>query len=78
MCIFRCPRWDEHFGRSYPALEVLFRDIAQRKRRLLQRAAVIVRAPGDLGSILYPMRIRDIRQFGYSEELFPGQELQDE
>jgi len=31
-----------------------------------------------LDGILYPMRIRDITQFGFTEELFPGQVLQDE
>ena len=28
--------------------------------------------------ILYPMRIRDLRQFGFNEELFPGQQIVDE
>ena len=28
--------------------------------------------------ILYPMRIRDLRNFGFNETLFPGQELQDD
>lgn len=31
-----------------------------------------------LDGILYPMRIRDITRFGYTEELFPGQAMQDE
>lgn len=31
-----------------------------------------------LAGILYPMRIRDLRNFGFTEELFPGQELTDE
>ena len=31
-----------------------------------------------LHGILYPMRIRDMRNFGYSEVLFPGQLAQDE
>lgn len=31
-----------------------------------------------LAGILYPMRIRDLRNFGYNEELFPGQDLQEE
>lgn len=31
-----------------------------------------------LHGILYPMRIRDLRQFGFNETLFPGQDLQDE
>ena len=28
--------------------------------------------------ILYPMRIRDLRNFGFNEELFPGQEISDD
>ena len=31
-----------------------------------------------LMGILYPMRIRDLRNFGFNEELFPGEDLQDE
>ena len=31
-----------------------------------------------LDGILYPMRIRDMTKFGYTEQLFPGRELQDE
>jgi peptide deformylase len=31
-----------------------------------------------LDGILYPMRIRDLTKFGFTEELFPGQVLQDE
>ena len=31
-----------------------------------------------LDGILYPMRIRDMSKFGYSEVLFPGQDVQDE
>lgn len=31
-----------------------------------------------LDGILYPMRIRDMTNFGYNEELFPGREMQDE
>jgi len=30
-----------------------------------------------LGKILYPMRIQDRKQFGCTEELFPGKDLQD-
>lgn len=28
-----------------------------------------------LAGILYPMRIRDLRNFGFTEELFPGQDI---
>lgn len=31
-----------------------------------------------LHGILYPMRIRDLRDFGFTETLFPGQNLQDD
>ena len=30
------------------------------------------------GSILFPMRIRDFSRFGFTEELFPGQDLGDD
>lgn len=41
-------------------------------------ARVVQHECDHLDGILYPMRIRDLTQFGYTEELFPGQELQDE
>ena len=31
-----------------------------------------------LSGILYPMRIRDLRNFGFNEELFPGQHIADD
>ena len=31
-----------------------------------------------LNGVLYPMRIRDLRNFGFNETLFPGQDLQDD
>jgi peptide deformylase len=31
-----------------------------------------------LDGILYPMRIRDMRNFGFTEELFPGQQPGDD
>jgi peptide deformylase len=31
-----------------------------------------------LHGILYPTRIRDLRNFGFNESLFPGQQLQDD
>jgi peptide deformylase len=31
-----------------------------------------------LAGILYPMRMRDLRNFGFIEELFPGEEISDE
>ncbi|HKY01523.1 MAG TPA: peptide deformylase [Burkholderiales bacterium] len=41
--------------------------------------AIVVQHETDhLHGILYPMRIRDLANFGYSETLFPGEDLQDE
>jgi peptide deformylase len=31
-----------------------------------------------LSGILYPMRVRDLRLFGFNEELFPGQQIVDD
>ena len=41
-------------------------------------ARVVQHECDHLDGILYPMRILDMTQFGYTAELFPGQELQDE
>jgi peptide deformylase len=41
-------------------------------------ARVVQHECDHLDGILYPMRIRDLRHFGFTAELFPGQELQDE
>ena len=41
-------------------------------------ARVVQHEYDHLQGILYPMRIRDMRNFGYSEVLFPGQLAQDE
>lgn len=41
-------------------------------------ARVVQHECDHLAGILYPMRIRDLRNFGFNEELFPGQNLQDE
>jgi peptide deformylase len=38
-------------------------------------ARVVQHEVDHLFGILYPMRIRDLRNFGYNEELFPGQEI---
>ena len=38
-------------------------------------ARVVQHECDHLVGILYPMRIRDLRNFGYTEELFPGQEI---
>jgi peptide deformylase len=41
-------------------------------------ARVVQHEVDHLDGILYPMRITDLRQFGFIEELFPGQQLQDD
>ena len=40
-------------------------------------ARVVQHECDHLAGILYPMRIQDLRNFGFNEELFPGQDLQD-
>ena len=41
-------------------------------------ARVVQHEVDHLNGILYPMRIRDLRNFGFNETLFPGQNLQDD
>jgi peptide deformylase len=41
-------------------------------------ARVVQHECDHLDGILYPMRIKDLRQFGYADVLFPGQNIQDE
>ena len=41
-------------------------------------ARVVQHECDHLDGILYPMRIRELTKFGFTEELFPGQEMQDE
>ena len=41
-------------------------------------ARVVQHECDHLAGILYPMRVRDLRNFGFNEELFPGQDLQDD
>lgn len=41
-------------------------------------ARVVQHEVDHLLGILYPMRIRDLRNFGFNEVLFPGQQLVDE
>ena len=41
-------------------------------------ARVVQHECDHLAGILYPMRIRDLRNFGFNETLFPGQSLQDD
>ncbi len=41
-------------------------------------ARVVQHEVDHLNGVLYPMRIRDLRHFGFTETLFPGQVLQDD
>ena len=41
-------------------------------------ARVVQHEVDHLDGILYPRRIRDLRFFGFNEELFPGQQLSDD
>ena len=41
-------------------------------------ARVVQHECDHLDGILYPMRIRDLGNFGFSDVLFPGTELQDD
>jgi peptide deformylase len=41
-------------------------------------ARVVQHEVDHLLGILYPMRIRDLRNFGFNDTLFPGQQLQDD
>jgi peptide deformylase len=41
-------------------------------------ARVVQHEVDHLHGVLYPMRIRDLRNFGFNETLFPGQNLQDD
>ena len=41
-------------------------------------ARVVQHECDHLDGVLYPMRIRDLRNFGFSDELFPGQDIVDE
>jgi len=41
-------------------------------------ARVVQHECDHLDGILYPMRIRDMRNFGFTEELFPGEDLSGE
>ena len=41
-------------------------------------ARVVQHEVDHLMGVLYPMRVRDMRNFGFTEELFPGQDIQDD
>jgi len=41
-------------------------------------ARVVQHEVDHLNGVLYPMRVRDLRNFGFTDTLFPGQKLQDD
>ena len=41
-------------------------------------ARVVQHEVDHLMGVLYPMRIRDLRNFGFTDELFPGQDIEDD
>jgi len=41
-------------------------------------ARVVQHECDHLDGILYPMRITDMRQFGFTEQLFPGEDIADD
>ena len=41
-------------------------------------ARVVQHECDHLNGILYPMRITDLNKFGYTDVLFPGQDIQDD
>jgi peptide deformylase len=41
-------------------------------------ARVVQHECDHLLGILYPMRIQDLRNFGFTEELFPGEDIQED
>jgi peptide deformylase len=57
-----------------------FDQYGQRLDRTVQgfHARVVQHECDHLDGVLYPMRIRDLRNFGFAEVLFPDQELPDE
>jgi peptide deformylase len=56
---------------STPSGEPIDRAVAGFHARVVQHEC------DHLDGILYPMRVRDLRQFGFTDVLFPGQRLED-
>lgn len=64
-------------------VHIRYRGLDEQGRSLDRRvsgfhARVVQHEIDHLDGILYPMRITDLRRFGFQEELFPGQKLADE
>lgn len=67
------PRWNALRYRGFtPTGEPVERTVSGFHARVVQHEC------DHLMGILYPMRIRDLRLFGFSDALFPGQPLQDD
>ena len=67
------PRWKHLRYRGLtPSGEPVDRTVSGFHARVVQHEC------DHLMGILYPMRIRDLRQFGFSEALFPGKALADD
>ncbi len=63
--------------------ELRYRGVDEQGREIDRRvsgfhARVVQHEVDHLDGILYPMRMTDLSQFGFNEELFPGQALQDD
>ncbi len=64
-------------------VELRYRGVDEQGRPIDRRvsgfhARVVQHEVDHLDGILYPMRISDLRQFGFNEELFPGQGIVDD
>lgn len=67
------PRWARLRYRGFtPAGDPVDRTVSGFHARVVQHEC------DHLMGILYPMRIRDLRHFGFSEALFPGQAVDDD
>jgi peptide deformylase len=67
------PRWARLRYRGFtPAGDPVDRTVSGFHARVVQHEC------DHLMGVLYPMRIRDLRQFGFSEALFPGQAVGDD
>jgi peptide deformylase len=69
----RVPR---HVALRYQGYDAAGRPIDRSVRDF--HARVVQHEVDHLNGILYPMRIRDLRDFGFTDVLFPGQHLQDD
>jgi len=65
-----------HTNLRYQGLDAAGREIDRSVSGF--HARVVQHEVDHLRGVLYPMRIRDLRYFGFTETLFPGQNLQDD